>query len=108
MKTVSVDLVARSGDAAVNSCTSAVSPFVVACDFRMTFMRNYSVFASRLREVDEPAVAMVAIDLEEDRVAGMLRLAARPDRITAGIIGRHGCADLFVDGPASLSLRHLA
>jgi hypothetical protein len=42
------------------------------------------------REVEEPGVAVVAIDLARDRVDGILRIAARPDRVVAGIIGRHG------------------
>ena len=54
-----------------------------------------------------PGVAVVAVDTARDRVAGSMWIAAKPGAINAGLVGRHGQCDLFLDGDASLSLRHL-
>jgi hypothetical protein len=52
-------------------------------------------------------VAVVAIDTQRDRVAGSMWIAAKPGAINVGLVGRHGQCDLFLDGDAALSLRHL-
>jgi len=54
-----------------------------------------------------PGVAVVAVDTSRDRVAGSMWIAAKPGAINAGIVGRHGQCDLFLDGDGSMSLRHL-
>lgn len=109
MNTLFVDpLGACCREAAPNSRTSAMKPVLVVGDFRSSFVRHYATFAQRLRAVEEPTLAVVAIDEEKGRVAGMMRIAARPDRVVSATIGRHGCTDLFVDAPDDLSLRHLA
>jgi hypothetical protein len=41
-------------------------------------------------------------------VDGILRLVARPERVTAAIVGRHSQADLLLAGCEGLALRHLA
>lgn len=55
----------------------------------------------------DPGVAVVAVDTVRDRVAGTMWIAAKPGVINVGIVGRHGQCDLFLDGDAALSLRHL-
>lgn len=55
----------------------------------------------------EVGVAVVAIDTQRDRVAASMWIAAKPGMINVGVVGRHGQCDLFLDGDAGLSLRHL-
>ncbi|MBK9030161.1 MAG: hypothetical protein IPL61_02280 [Myxococcales bacterium] len=52
-------------------------------------------------------MSVVAVDTGRDRVAGAMWIAAKPGAINCGVIGRHGQCDLFLDGDAALSLRHL-
>lgn len=54
-----------------------------------------------------PGVAVVAVDTTKLRVAGSMCIAAKPGQVNAGIVGRHGHCDLFLEGDGSLSLRHL-
>jgi hypothetical protein len=54
-----------------------------------------------------PGVAVVAVDTHKVRVAGSMCIAAKPGMVNAGIIGRHGQCDLFLEGDGALSLRHL-
>jgi hypothetical protein len=54
-----------------------------------------------------PGVAVVAVDTTRLRVAGSMCIAAKPGQVNAGIIGRHGQCDLFLEGDGALSLRHL-
>lgn len=54
-----------------------------------------------------PGVAVVAVDTARDKVAGSMWIAAKPGAINAGIVGRHGQCDLYLDGDNSMSLRHL-
>lgn len=76
--------------------------------------RPLPLIALRWREVHatlaaarEPGVAVVAIDTQRDRLAGSMWIAAKPGAINVGVVGRHGQCDLFLDGDAALSLRHL-
>jgi hypothetical protein len=75
---------------------------------RELYLKAYPRFAPALREIDEPGVAIVAIDELSGRAAGIARLYARVDRHVAAIIGRHDACDLYLSGSASLALRHLA
>jgi hypothetical protein len=75
---------------------------------RELFFDAYEQFASLCREVDEPGVAMLAVDETTGRAAGLVRLRARVGRHVAAIVGRHDQCDLFLDRHASLALRHLA
>jgi hypothetical protein len=75
---------------------------------RELFFDAYEQFASLCREVDEPGVAMLAVDEATGRAAGLVRLRARVGRHVAAIVGRHDKCDLFLDRHASLALRHLA
>jgi hypothetical protein len=54
-----------------------------------------------------PGVAVVAVDTQKLRVAGSMCIAAKPGAVNAGIVGRHGQCDLFLEGDGALSLRHL-
>ncbi|KAB2892828.1 MAG: FHA domain-containing protein [Kofleriaceae bacterium] len=54
-----------------------------------------------------PGVAVVAVDTQRGRVAGSMCIAAKPGMVNAGIVGRHGHCDLFLEGDGALSLRHL-
>ena len=55
-----------------------------------------------------PGVAVVAIDIARKRLGGSLCVAAKPAHANSAIIGRHGMADLFLEGDRALSLRHMA
>lgn len=54
-----------------------------------------------------PGVAVVAVDGQRRRVAGSMCIAAKPGQVNAGVVGRHGQCDLFLEGDGALSLRHL-
>jgi len=54
-----------------------------------------------------PGVAVIAVDTTKLRVAGSMCIAAKPGQVNAGIVGRHGQCDLFLEGDGALSLRHL-
>ena len=75
---------------------------------RELFFGAYAQFAALCREVDEPGLAMLAVDEPTGRPAGLVRLRARVGRHVAAIVGRHDQCDLFLDHHSSLALRHLA
>lgn len=75
---------------------------------RQMFLDAYAQFADLCREVDEPGLALLAVDELTGRAAGLVRLRARPGRHVAAIVGRHDACDLFLDRHASLALRHVA
>jgi len=114
MPTRAIDL--RAGqcrDEAANSRTVIVGRAAAhepahRLSFKDLFRSHYRSFRERCRAVDEPSVIVVAIDEQRGRVDGLLTIAARPDRVTSAIIGRHGHTHLFLEGDDSLALRHLA
>lgn len=69
------------------------------------FVGAYARFAATCRLVDEPGVAIIAVDEDTGRADGMALLRARIDRHVATIVGRHDRCDLFLPRPA-LALRH--
>lgn len=71
------------------------------------FIDEYPRFAARCRAVSEPGLAVVAIDRHSGRTAAFMRLGARQSEIATAVVGRHGCADVYLDGSGRLSLRHL-
>jgi len=77
-------------------------------DYRKLFLRNYETIRQVCLGFGQLGVAVIAIDKQRRRVAGSLCLAARVGSPSFAIIGRHGRADLYLDGDDSLSLRHLA
>jgi hypothetical protein len=62
---------------------------------------------SVITSLGAPGVAVVAVDTQRLRVAGSMCIAAKPGLVNAGIVGRHGHCDLFLEGDGALSLRHL-
>ena len=77
-------------------------------EMRSLFCGAYARFASACRAVDEPGIAMIAVDEATGRPAGCCTLRARVARHVAAIVGRHDQCDLFLNGNDELALRHLA
>jgi len=75
---------------------------------RELFIGAYQRFADRCREVEEPGIAVIAVDERSGRAAGLVRLCARVERHVAAIVGRHDECDLYLTGSTALALRHLA
>lgn len=75
---------------------------------RDLFLGAYARFAPSCRAVDEPGVAVVAIDETTGAPAGIACLRARVDRHVAAIVGRHDRCDLYLPAHAALALRQLA
>jgi hypothetical protein len=113
-KTIGVNLwagQARGAGVNLRTCMGSVpSVRAVAAErsLRALFLDGYGRFADLCREVDEPGIALLAVDERTGRPAGLVRLRARPGRHVAAIVGRHDECDLYLDGHASLALRHLA
>jgi hypothetical protein len=95
--------------AGANAATRVVPiASVVGRDPRSLFVAAYPTFADRCREVEEPGLAVIAVDERTGRASGMAILRAQVRRHVAVIVGRHDRADLYVPDDAALSLRHLA
>lgn len=77
-------------------------------DLRALFEHAYPAFAAACRAVDEPGLALVAIDERSGRASGLTCLRARVDRYVTAIVGRHDRSDLFIAGEERLALRQLA
>ena len=75
---------------------------------RELFTAAYEKFATACREVDEPGLAVIAVDERSGRPAGIVRLLARVGRPVAAIVGRHDRCDLYLAGRDQLALRQLA
>jgi hypothetical protein len=69
--------------------------------------RNWREIYAVITSFSAPGVAVVAVDCVRQRVAGSMCIAAKLGAINAGVIGRHGQCDLFLDGDPNLSLRHM-
>ena len=111
MKTLAVEL--RGGQVrggAPNTRTRIVPVQVPGLDpdLRQLFENAYPTFVDTCRAVDEPGVAVVALDELTGRVAGIACLRARVDRHVSAIVGRHDRCDLFLDGSDRHALRQLA
>jgi hypothetical protein len=111
MKTVGVDLwgdqVRGAGGNNVTCLRPSTTP-KLRKSFRELFVGAYGSFADRCREVNEPGIALVAVDETSGRSMGIVRLLARVQRHVAAVIGRHDECDLFLNAHARLALRHLA
>jgi hypothetical protein len=75
---------------------------------RELFFEAYAKFAPACRAVEEPGIAIVAVDEATGRAAGLVKLLARVQRPTAAIVGRHDHCDLFLSASDRLALRQLA
>jgi hypothetical protein len=111
MKTIGVDLwadqIRGSGNNNV-TCLHSSSVPKLRKGFRDLFIGAYPGFVERCREINEPGIALVAVDEVTGRPMGLVRLLARVQRHVAAIIGRHDECDLFLNAHARLALRHLA
>jgi hypothetical protein len=109
VKTVGVDLwdgqVRGAGE---NRATVLRSVPRIDRELRALFHQAYPTFAPTCRAVDEPGVAMIAIDEVTGQAAGICTLRARVARYVAAMVGRHDHCDLFLRGSEELALRHLA
>lgn len=110
MKTVAIQFWGRQiRDAGFNRPTVvAPRPLPTAYDVKQAFLRAYAKFADACRAVDEPGVALIAVDEVTGDPAGMLTLRARVDRSVCAIVGRHDRCDLYLTGHDQLALRQLA
>lgn len=75
--------------------------------FRDLFLRNYQAVRDRCSAFGQPGLAVAAVDSFSGRLAGILCVAAKIGTANSAIVGRHSMTDLYLDGDASLSLRHL-
>jgi hypothetical protein len=78
-----------------------------AASFRDLFLRNYAAVRDRCASFGQPGLAVAAVDQFSGRLAGILCIAAKIGTANSAIVGRHSMTDLYLDGDASLSLRHL-
>ena len=72
------------------------------------FVAAYPRVADLCRAVDEPGLAIVAVDTVTGAAAGLVKLCAQVGRHVAVIVGRHDHCDLFLADHAQLALRQLA
>lgn len=77
-------------------------------DAKTLFVAAYAKFADACRVFDEPGLAIIAVDEDTCRPAGIVRLTARVQRPVAAIVGRHDHCDLFLTAREDLALRQLA
>lgn len=111
MKTLAIDLWAGQVRGSGPNQPTRVAPvrFVPPrLDVRSYFLHAYPRFADACRGVDEPGVALIAIDEITATPVGMACLRARVDRHVCAIVGRHDRCDLYLPGSDQLALRQLA
>jgi hypothetical protein len=111
MKTVAVDLWAgqlRGFAANQATCIAPSRALALPIDVRAYFIHAYPKVMDACRAVDEPGVALVAVDETTGHPAGIACLRARVDRHVSAILGRHDECDLFLTGNERLALRQLA
>jgi hypothetical protein len=110
MKTLITEHWARQLRGASPNLATRISRIDHLCglDMRTLFERAYVAFADRCRAIEEPALAIVAVDAQTGEPAGMACLRARVDRHVTAIVGRHDRCDLYLTANPSLALRHLA
>ena len=109
-KTIGIDLWAGQarGGSNMATCYRPAPRVHRPRSMRELFIGAYRKFAGLCREVDEPGIALLAIDEYTGVPAGLVRVRARVSRHVAAIVGRHDQCDLFLNGHQSLALRHLA
>jgi hypothetical protein len=111
LKTVGIDLWADQARGSAQNHATVMRPTAVPYakrTLRDLFLGAYSKFADRCREVEEPGLAVIAVEERTGRAAGLVRLCARVERHVAAIVGRHDECDLYLTGSSALALRHLA
>lgn len=108
MKTIGVSLWDGQERGGVNQRTVMRPAVRPSASLRDLYFEAYPKFAPACRAVDEPGIAIVAVDEFSGRAAGLVKLLARVQRPTAAIIGRHDRCDLYLSGSDRLALRQLA
>lgn len=109
-KTIGIDLWAgqlRVGNNVATCYRPAPQPGFIR-PMRELFIGAYTKFSSLCRDVDEPGLALLAVDETTGVPAGLVRLRARFGRHVAAIVGRHDQCDLYLSAHPQLALRHLA
>jgi hypothetical protein len=108
-KTIGIDLWGGQVRGGHNGATCyRTAPRVNSKPLRQLFIGAYSRFAGLCRDVDEPGLALLAVDEHTGLPAGLVRLRARFGRHVAAVVGRHDQCDLYLSGNPALALRHLA
>lgn len=110
MKTIGIDLwdgQVRAGGNAQTVMRPAVIPNLRR-GIRDLFLAAYPRVAPVCRTVDEPGLAIVAVDERTARPAGVVKVLARVGRSVAAIAGRHDQCDLYLRGHDGLALRQFA
>jgi hypothetical protein len=114
VKTIGIDLWAgqvRGDGRNVATMMRPAQPMprgVAPMSARDLFLAGYAKLACQARCVEEPGLAILAMDERTGRPAGMVKLIARVGRPVAAIVGRHDRCDLFLQGNERLALRQLA
>ena len=111
MKTVGVSLWDGQQRGVIPNARTVYRPIVrplVQRTVRDLFVEAYPRIAPICRTVEEPGLAILAIDERSGRPAGIVRLCARVMRPVAAIVGRHDQCDLYLTGHEGLALRQLA
>ena len=75
--------------------------------FQQMFELNYATICRVCIGFARPGVALIAVDVHSNKVAGSVCVASKVGEPNSAIVGRHSVADLFLDSDESLSLRHL-
>jgi hypothetical protein len=109
-KTIGIDLWAGQARGGNNhaTCYRTAPRASQARSMHELFIGAYRKFSSLCRDVDEPGLALLAVDEVTGAAAGLVRVRARFGRHVAAIVGRHDECDLYLSGHSSLALRHLA
>jgi hypothetical protein len=109
MKTLGVTLWDGQARGQVPNAPTLMRPAVRrSANVRELFISAYPRFAAKCRAFDEPGIAIIAVDEQTGRPAGIARLTARVARPVAAVVGRHDQCDLYLDGSERLALRQLA
>jgi hypothetical protein len=111
VKTVGIDLWGGQQRGASQNHPTVLAPSRAASrgrSLRELFVGAYERFAARCREVEEPGLAVIAVEERTGQPAGLVRLCARVERHVAAIVGRHDACDLYLTASDRLALRHLA
>jgi hypothetical protein len=106
-----MDLWANQARGSAQNHATVMRPSVVPRthrDLRDLFLGAYQKFADRCRQVEEPGLAVIAVEERTGRAEGLVRLCARVERHVAAIVGRHDECDLYLTASSQLALRHLA
>lgn len=90
------------------TCVVVFDRPLAPASFRAAFTAHYEAIRRECTEFAQAGLAIIAIDIIQNSLAGSVCMAAKIDMPNAAIVGRHGMADLYLDGDLGLSLRHLA